>query len=102
MKFNSFRFEYLLGMWNAEIKLYLAELSRSKFKDHQKLARKGQMIDEDLVHKLLKLYLCRCKYKNALAFLQFRRLLPEPKIDELLEIFENRKSHLICEIELLD
>ena len=47
------------------------------------------------VEKLLKQYLECCKYKHAFAFLQFRKLLRDPKLHDLMAIFKHRKSLLL-------
>ena len=57
--------------------------------------RKIDLINPDIVKRLLHQYLERCKTKHALAFMQFRKLLPNPKLQELIEIFKDRKSFLI-------
>ena len=50
--------------------------------------------DEDLARKLLCMYHDRCKFKHALAFLQFRSTLPDADHEQLKRTFENRKDHL--------
>jgi hypothetical protein len=52
----------------------------------------------------MKEYAERCKFKHALAFLQFRRKIPDAKLTQLLEIFEDRKKYIelvVKKIELL-
>ena len=56
-------------------------------------------MDEELVNKLLKLYLSHCKFKHAFAFIQFRKLLPNAKVQDLVEMFSRRKKHLIMKME---
>jgi len=41
----------------------------------------------------MELYLDRCKHRHALAFLQFRRILPKAKLHDLMEIFQDRKKY---------
>jgi len=60
-----------------------------------------EQVDEELIKALLMRYLKRCKYKHAFAFVQFRRLLPNPDTKQLEEIFDNRKEHLLNELERL-
>ena len=44
---------------------------------------------------VLELYLERCKYRHALAFCQFRKILPNAKLSDLQEMFDGRKSYMI-------
>lgn len=36
--------------------------------------------NQDLETKLVKLYLERCRYRHALSFVQFRRILPQANV----------------------
>ena len=57
-------------------------------------------MDENLVKKLLKLYLCKCKLKHTFAFVQFRKSKDKVKLHDLIEIFDNRKKYLLKELEI--
>jgi hypothetical protein len=77
----------------SEINEYKIDLEMSDTKEDlltlKKLnssAYKGEYTD-----KLLILYLERCKFIQALAFLQFRKVLPDAKLSDLMEIFNDRK-----------
>ena len=39
-------------------------------------------------------YLERCKLRHALAFCQFRKILPGAKLSDLKEMFEDRKDYI--------
>lgn len=41
----------------------------------------------------------KCKFKHALAFLQFRNLLPSAKLTDIMEIFVDRKNY---QVKILD
>ena len=62
-------------------------------KQLNKLFDKGNY-DERLADKLLILYLARCKHKHALAFMQYRKTLPNAKLTDIQEIFNERKELL--------
>ena len=49
----------------------------------------------DVAETLLLLYMNRCKLKHALAFFQFRKLLPEAPLHELKDIFNDRTKDLM-------
>jgi hypothetical protein len=56
-------------------------LTKSKDKEGKKLAKQYvKNYNSGLAEILLVKYLERCRDKNSLAFMQFRRLLPEAKI----------------------
>ena len=59
-------------------------------------------IDKELVTKFLSLYLARCKYRHALAFLQFRKLLPKAKLHDLMELFNDRKGNLLSQLKEME
>lgn len=58
-------------------------------------------IDPELVNKFLALYLERCKFRHAFAFLQFRKNLPNAKLNDLMEIFCNRKKVLLEQLDYI-
>ena len=48
----------------------------------------------DYAEKLCALYLERCKFRHALAFTQFRKILPDAKLSDLKEMFTDRTEYL--------
>ena len=87
--FNQYRFNYLLSIWNTSVTEYANKLRK---KGETVMADKvAYSMDEELVNKLLKLYLSHCKFKHAFAFIQFRKLLPGAKVQDLVEMFTRRK-----------
>ena len=60
-----------------ELTSYRTELQKSNLRADQKRAQTLiSKFNPDYQDKLLFLYLERCKFVHALAFLQFRRILP--------------------------
>ena len=49
-------------------------------------------MDEKLVRKFLKLYLTRCTFKHAFAFLQHRQICANDRIFRLVNTFNARKN----------
>ena len=49
----------------------------------------------DIFYRLLNLYLDRCVQRHVLAFLQFRKVLPNAHLHDLMEIFAGRKEFLL-------
>ena len=49
---------------------------------------------ESYAEVALDLYLERCKLRHALAFCQFRKILPKAKLGDLKEMFEDRKDYM--------
>jgi hypothetical protein len=72
-----------------ELQKYQLELQRSKKKSDTKLLRATLAIQEPIMKTFLYLYLDRCRFINAFAFIQYRRMLPKPAIGALSEIFES-------------
>jgi hypothetical protein len=97
MVFNRARFEFIKGVFVREMELYSWKLLVHGKKEKRAKARadKFHTINWDLCHKLLTFYIQRCKYKHSLAFMQFRKLLPGAKICDIMEIFNDRKEHLL-------
>ena len=97
MLFNRARFDYVKGVFKEEMDLYSWNLLVYGKKDKRAKARaeKFATINWDLCHKILKLYIQRCKFKHSLAFMQFRKLLPGAKLSDIMEIFVDRKEHLL-------
>jgi hypothetical protein len=52
-----------------EVFAYFTELKKSKKKKHKDMAKGIMKIDPELVNKFLALYLERCKFRHAFAFL---------------------------------
>ena len=95
MLFNNFRFEYLMKLWKEEVYNYTLELRNTNLIKKKALAIRIEQIDEAIVVKLLKIYLHKCKFKHAFAFLQFRKILPNAKLMDLRELFNDRKEMLL-------
>jgi hypothetical protein len=51
--------------------------------------------DTDLIDKLLFLYIDRCKLVYSLAFMQYRRRLPDCAFTDIMMIFKERQQYLI-------
>jgi hypothetical protein len=54
----------------------------------------SEKINQELVRKLCSCYLDRCKFKHALAFMQVRRHVPKVNLEQLIEIFNDRKAYI--------
>jgi hypothetical protein len=80
---------------------YTFQLGSSKNKDDQALYQILNSGDYniELERRLLILYLERCKYHHSLAFVQFRRILPNAKLNDLTEMFQNRKDYMLRYLE---
>ena len=74
---------------------YKFALTSSKLKKHKLFLKDFVNMNKNLAKKLLFLFIERCKFKNSLCFMQYRRLLPTAEYGELLEIFEGRKAFLV-------
>jgi hypothetical protein len=37
----------------------------------------------------------RCKFKHTIVFMQFRKLLPKPRLHDLMDIFFARKEFFL-------
>jgi hypothetical protein len=48
----------------------------------------------EFAKRLMKAYLERCKFKHALAFIQFRKILPDAKLTALQDIFADRLDYI--------
>jgi len=76
--------------------LYAGELADSKDSESQKLLKKlKKNYNLAFAEKLMKLYLDRCKVRHALAFFQFRRMIPGCHFQDLMNIFFDRKEYMI-------
>ena len=90
MVFKRFRYQYLLELWKNEVREYIYALKSSKNPNHALLLKQIPMIDNDLVEKLLHLYMYRCKYKHAFAYIQYRKLLDNVDKNQLKAMFDYR------------
>jgi len=95
MKFNTYRFTFLQGMWNYEVQEYEYELSHRKSAKARRIGLGLSKMNQESVTLLLQCYLDRCKFINAFAFIQFRKLLPKAQLHSLLEIFRGRKDFIL-------
>jgi uncharacterized C2H2 Zn-finger protein len=94
--FAQTRLDKLFKYYEEEYNRFYFDLHDSKTKEDKKLLKKidQNKTDKGLGKKLLRLYLDRCKFKHALAFMQFRRILPDAAVDQLKEIFNDRKEYI--------
>jgi hypothetical protein len=95
MKFNNYRFTFLQSMWNHEVQDYQYELSHRKSAKARKIGIGLSSMNQASVTLLLECYLDRCKFVNAFAFIQFRKLLPKAELHSLKEIFRGRKDFIL-------
>ena len=97
MLYNRARMDFIKGVFEREMELYSWNLLVYGKKDKRAKARaeKFSTINWDLCHRILSLYVQRCKFKHSLAFMQYRKLLPGAKICDIMEIFNGRKEHLL-------
>jgi len=95
LQYNTIRLDYLMMLWKKEIFHYAIELKESNKKVHQEMYKKLEKIDYEIVKKLLNLYIYRCKFKHALAFMQFRRISPDATNEELKVMFNGRKKFAV-------
>ena len=58
-----------MNLWKNEAYYYVKELKKSNKKKCKDLAKSIEKIDDDLVIKLLKIYLYKCKFKHAFAYI---------------------------------
>jgi hypothetical protein len=79
--------------------IYKKELMEYKFELESKTNKQDKLLlknwdtnyNSEYAAKLLSLYLDRCKFRHALAFIQFRKILPDAKLSDLRDIFIDRK-----------
>jgi hypothetical protein len=88
VQFNLARKDFLKGLWNKNMTKF-----EKKLKKRQKETLKS--IDPKLIDTFLDLYLQRCKFKHTIVFMQFRKLLPKPKLHDLMDIFFSRKEFFL-------
>ena len=69
---------------------------------HLALKKLIPKIDQELVKKLLHLYLLRCKFVHSLAYLQYRRRMPDAKLHDIMAIFKKRKDFLVNKLNELE
>ena len=86
--------DYVKNVFKREKADYQYDLSQSTKEEDQALADLIDQIDPALEHKLVYLFVQRCKLKNSLMFLQFRKCLPNARIHDIREIFEDRKKFI--------
>ncbi len=70
--FNNFRHEHLREALMREMFDYLGDLQISKKPEDIEIYEMRHNLQEDLLEDLVALYLERCKFKNSLAFFQYR------------------------------
>ena len=70
--FNNFRYEYVADLWRREVLEYCTALRASvatgNYPQNALLLKQIPKIKEELVEKLLRLYMYRCKFKHAFAY----------------------------------
>ena len=91
ISFTKARTDFITEYWEQELMTYKFALAESPKKKHRKLLNQFIDIDKELERKLLHLFVERCKFKHALCFLQYRKLLPNPAFNDLNDIFMERK-----------
>jgi len=64
-------------------------------KSDKKLLSRIEKIDDKLCEVLLQHYITRAKLKHTLAFLQFRKLLPDAKMQQIQDSFIDKKEYFI-------
>ena len=74
---------------------YEYDLSLSTNKEDKKLVKNWGKFNKEYAEKVLMMYLERCKLRHSFAFCQFRKLLPDAKLSDLREIFDDRKDYII-------
>ena len=94
IEFNKARVDYLRMLWDTAVTDYKNGLKKTKKRVTSVLAK----IPKRLIDLLLTLYIERCKFKHTMVFIQFRKLLPEPKLHDLREIFDQRKEFFLSKI----
>lgn len=67
----------------------------SQSRAHNELSKKIDEIDETLKDRLLYLWMERCKLKHSMAFFQYRKMLPNPKLHDLMPLFNEKKEFLL-------
>ena len=93
--YNAFRVNYLLNLWNDEIAEYQVELYASEDPEHKYMVKHIDTFDQEKVKEFLKVYIERCTFKHSFAYLQYRRLASSHKLEDLGEVFEDRKIYLL-------
>lgn len=58
--------------WKKEMDKLYFELQTSTVKEEIDMMNKMNNVDENLVDRLLNLFLARCRFVNSLAFFQYR------------------------------
>lgn len=86
LKFKQARQNDLSKYWEKELRLYRREQIPATF--DQKLSTLNPL----LVDKLLRLYSGRCEYIHSLAFMEWRKHLPNSKLHDLKEICDGKKN----------
>ena len=99
--FNKCRRNKIFSTFSIEREEYTFKLSTSKNKDDPALYKTltNGTYNFELERRLVLLYLERCKFKHSLAFVQFRRMLPNAKQKELIEMFSGRKDYMLRYLE---
>jgi hypothetical protein len=94
--FNQIRLEKLLAYWEEEQNKFFFDLHDSKTKEDQKLLKlmTKNTVNKKLANKLLSLFIDKCRFHHALAFIQSRSTLPDSDLEELKEIFNTRKAYI--------
>ncbi len=69
LEFNHYRMDYLHEYFQKELREYQMDLSASKKKAHKALLKLLPKLNWELAKHLLRLYVARCKFRHAFAFL---------------------------------
>ena len=60
----------MMMLWNRTLNNYAVALKKSKDPEDKVVLSNIGMLDEDLVKKMISLYLGRCKFRHSLAWTQ--------------------------------
>ena len=100
--YGNARLDVLKNIYAKELEKYMEEVSLpSAVKDDQLLSKRYNACkyNSKYADKLLNLYMEKCKLRHALAFAQFRKILPKAKISDLREMFLERLDYIIRNVD---
>jgi hypothetical protein len=93
LKFRSARQKHLVDKFMCELYNIKYDYKRSKREDVIDRLAKIEAIERPFINRFIAMWIERCKLKHSLVFLQFRRHLPDAPLEEILELFEERKEY---------
>jgi hypothetical protein len=95
MNYELNRRAFLLTEWDRAIGDYHYDCETSKIKEERVLSKQFGKMNRSLGHRFMLAYLMRCKIKHSFAFFQFRKLLTDQNLAEVLEVFTDRKQFML-------